>query len=78
MAEWGLVVPFLTDNVQFAYGVEFGMLYAEMRSGTDVVQGYHSRAIQEQVTLTANRLGWRVAEMRNHDRDNFWIRLEKT
>jgi hypothetical protein len=73
-----LVIPFLTDNPIFAYGVEFGMLYVRMRDPTAfVIEEYCSRWLQEQITLAANRLGWRVAEMAPWDEHWFRCRLEK-
>lgn len=72
-----LVVPFLTDDPMFTLGVEFGMLYSELvRSGERVVRGYYHRENQEQITLLANRLGWRLVEMTPHDEFWFFLVLE--
>jgi hypothetical protein len=40
MATYTLVCPFLTDDPAYAFGVEFGMLYAAMQSGVDQIQDY--------------------------------------
>ena len=77
MPNYSLVVPFLTDDLMFARGVQFGQLYSRMRSDETVIQEYLSIWLQEQVTLTASRLGWRVAEMRRWGRDWFFCRLER-
>lgn len=75
---WGLVCPFLLDGPVFARGVEFGLLYARMRDpAADVVEDYLLRANQEQVTLLASRLGWRVAVMEPWDEHWFFCRLER-
>ncbi len=73
-----LVVPFLTDDPMFAYGVEFGLLYAQARQEEVLeIEDYFCRENQDRILLLASRLGWRVAEMRPHDRDWFWCRLER-
>ncbi len=78
MAEFELVMPFLTDDPMFAYGVEIGMLYTRMRdTKEDVVEGYFCRWNQDHITLMASRLGWKVTEMKPWDKDNLWVRLEK-
>lgn len=76
--EWSLVVPFLDDSPEYARGVEFGMVYTELRD-TDATEyaNYVSRANQDQVLLAASRLGWFVAEMTPHDGSWFWLRLER-
>jgi hypothetical protein len=59
---YSCVVPFLTDDVNFAHGVEVGMLYQKMRDPWwDVIEDSFLIDNQEQITLMANRLGWRVA-----------------
>jgi hypothetical protein len=58
-AGWGLVLPFLTDDPEFAKGVEVGMLYERMKH-EDAVEGDFLLANQEQILLLANRLGWYV------------------
>lgn len=73
-----LVVPFLTDEPLFAYGVEFGMLYARMSDpATDLIEDYFTLWLQEQITLTASRLGWKIIEMRPYDEFWFWCRMER-
>lgn len=61
-ATWGLVLPFLTDDPQFAYGVEVGRLYERMKA-EDEINGVFLTANQEQITLMVNRLGWVIDEM---------------
>jgi len=75
MADYSLVCPFLNPDPLFAFGVEFGLLYAEMRKG-EPIAGYFCRKNQEQILLAANRLGWSVTECRPHDKDWFWIEME--
>lgn len=79
-----LVVPFLDARAEFAYGVEFGMLYARMQWMEETeISGYFTIANQEQITLTANRLGWAIESMEEwrHDpqrpADWFFLRMAK-
>lgn len=78
-----LVCPFLTDDPQFAHGVEIGILYTDMKCKRRIHGLYH-RANQEQIILMTNRLGWTILELeREQDRkeewtkDWFWISMEK-
>ena len=73
-----LVCPFLTDDRVYAFGVEFGMLYARMRDSTEPVAEYFTRANQDQILLAAGRLGWSVCEIKPWDKFWFWCRLEKS
>lgn len=60
MAEHSLIVPFLTDDPMYAYGVELGMLYVRMRDGEeDVIEEFFLSWNEDQILLTAGRLGWR-------------------
>jgi hypothetical protein len=77
MAAHSLVVPFLTDDPAFAFGVEFGLLYARLSEGDEEVADFFCRENQDRILLMAGRLGWHVEEMRPHDRDWFWCRLVK-
>jgi hypothetical protein len=78
VSDYGLVCPFLTNDPAFAHGVEFGMVYARLRDGReDAIEDYFTTANQEQITLAANRLGWRVAGMRRRGGGWFWCRLER-
>ena len=77
MPTHALVCPFLTDDTEFARGVEFGMLYARMRESDEPIGQYITRGNQDQVLLAASRLGWSVAEMRNWGTDWFWCLMEK-
>jgi hypothetical protein len=77
MPGYGLVCPFLTDDPMFAFGVEFGMLYAQMQSGVSDIRDYFCIQNQEQILLLANRLGWRVQEMRSWGADWFWCVMER-
>jgi hypothetical protein len=64
MASYELVLPFLTDDVMFTRGVAFGMLYMQMRDpAVTEIKDYCRLWLQEQITLAANRTGWRVVEM---------------
>lgn len=80
MASHTLVCPFLDADPKYALGVEFGMLYAQLRDADEPVSGYFTTANQDQILLAASRLGWSVAEMKQweeHPDDWFWLRLEK-
>ncbi len=60
--EYSLVCPFLTDDPVFARGVEIGMLFSRMQRRRKI-RDYFLLANQEQITLLANRLGWRIQRM---------------
>lgn len=70
---WGLVVPFLNDSPDFAYGVQIGMLYEQMKTASEV-RGLYQSAIQDQILLMANRLGWTVNKV-GRSKDG-WFDLE--
>lgn len=72
-----LLCPFLNTDPAFAYGVEFGLLWARMQNEEEPIADYFTRANQDQILLAASRLGWAVAEMKPWDRYWFWCRLEK-
>jgi hypothetical protein len=79
VAEFGLVMPFLTDDPAFAHGVEFGMLYARMtrEGGERVIEGHFLIGNEEQITLAANRLGWRVTGIDHGTEGWVFVRLER-
>jgi hypothetical protein len=78
MTTYTLVAPFLTDDPLFAYGVEYGLLFARMREeGSTEIGDFFCRQNQERILLLANRLGWHVAEMKPTSKDWFWCRLMK-
>lgn len=79
MRSYTLEVPFLTDDPEFARGVEFGLLYARMQDVDEgVIEDYFLRTNQEQILLLANRLGWRVKRLKKWDQYWFFCRMEKT
>jgi hypothetical protein len=73
---YSLVCPFLTDDPMFAFGVEFGLLFARMQSGVTRIDDYFCRENQDRVLLLASRLGWTVQKVKPHDR--FWFRCVMT
>lgn len=72
--QYDLICPFLTDNPMFAYGVEFGLLFARMKEETEI-KDYFCRANQERVLLLANRLGWCVDKIERYDKCWFWLEM---
>lgn len=71
-----LMVPFLNLDPVYAFGVEFGQLYAEMRApDPEPIERCLTRTNQDQVLLAASRLGWTVDEIKKQDRHWFWIRM---
>src|SRR5688572_16575419 len=59
-----LLCPFLNDEPAFAHCVEFGMLYARLRDERErAIEECFLIENQEQITLAANRLGWRIVRM---------------
>jgi hypothetical protein len=78
MPSYGLICPFLDQSPRYAYGVEFGMLYARMDGGDeDEIEDYFCRANQDQILLAASRLGWHVATMEPWGSDWLRFRLER-
>ncbi|HJT76410.1 MAG TPA: hypothetical protein VJ739_04340 [Gemmataceae bacterium] len=77
MTTYGLVCPFLTDDPTFAYGVEFGLLYARMQSEAETISDYFCRENQDRILLLASRLGWAVKRIKPWNKDWFWCALEK-
>ncbi len=79
MESHSLVVPFLTDDVQFALGVEFGMLYQRMRHGDeDVIEDCFLLENQDRILLLASRLGWHVSEIEGWGEGWFRCRLDRS
>jgi hypothetical protein len=76
-AEWELIVPFLTDNPVYARGVEFGMLFEEMKRRPRIIQNYFLRANQEQILLLASRMRYAVVSMKPWDGDWFYLYMER-
>jgi hypothetical protein len=77
MAQHTLVCPFLNDDPVFAYGVEFGMLYARMNGESPEIADYFCLENQEQILLLASRLGWHIRETEQYGRDWFWCVMER-
>lgn len=73
-----LVVPFFDQDPKYAYGVEFGMLYARMQVETEIAD-YFTIENQEQILLLANRLHWSVSELETTDCSGwFWVKMQAT
>jgi hypothetical protein len=63
-ATYSLLCPFLDHDPRFAHGVEFGMLWADLTTGTeDRIASYFTTQNQDQILLAASRLGWAVVKM---------------
>jgi hypothetical protein len=62
--DFDLVVPFLTDDPVFAYGVEFGMLYWRLaREKPETLKDFVHLENQDRVCVMAGRLGYAVVAM---------------
>ncbi|HEV3118692.1 MAG TPA: hypothetical protein VGY58_16705 [Gemmataceae bacterium] len=70
-----LACPFLDESPTFAYGVEFGLLFARMRR-EKVIADYFLRRNQDQILLAASRLGWQVLRMKPQG-DWLWIKMKR-
>ena len=77
MASHTLVIPFLTDEPLYTHGVEFGMLYVQMRDTEEPISGYFTIENQDQILLAASRMGWRVIKMEPWENQWFWLEMEK-
>lgn len=62
-----LLCPFLDERPSYAYGVEFGILWARMQA-EDAIDDVFTTENQEQILLAANRLGWHVELAANRAR----------
>ena len=69
-----LICPFLTDDPEFARGVDFGMLFQCMRTESEI-DDYFLTANQEQITLLANRMGWHIVNMESWSEGPEWTRI---
>lgn len=68
-----LVMPFLTDDHEFARGVEFGLLYERMsKSDETEIKDYFHTTNQDQICVAASRLGWRVEDMKTWEDGPEW------
>lgn len=77
---YNLACPFLDESPRYSLGVEFGLLWAEMRAKEEhgeAIQGYFRVRNQEQITLAANRLGWKVVEMKPWESGWFFLKMER-
>lgn len=77
MANYNLVCPFLTDDPLFAFGCEFGMLYAELKDRPRTIKNYFTIENQEQILLLANRLGYHVVKMKPWGDQWFFLKLRR-
>lgn len=73
---YSLVCPFLTDDPNYAYGVELGMLFEQMKIETKI-KNYFTMANQEQITLLCNRTGWTIKDMIPWGKDWVFIDMAK-
>ncbi len=62
----------------YAYGVEFGQVWAEMRATDEPIARYFTTQSQDQILLDPSRLGWTVEEMESWGDDRHWLRIEMT
>ncbi len=76
MLEFNLICPLLVDDPLYAYGVEFGMLFEQMKV-EDRIQGLYLTANQEQILLLASRAGWHVRRCGSDHDGWFWLDMRK-
>ena len=57
-AEYSLVAPFLTDDPKFALGVEYGIVYGQLRAGVVTYAGAVHEENEERLLVLARRLGY--------------------
>ena len=72
MSDQQLVCPFLDESISFAAGVEFGMLFARMKTAR-VIDDLFTLENQDQILLLASRASWDVVRMKRVGKD--WFRL---
>lgn len=78
MAEYSLLCPFLDDSNSYTCGFEFGQFWETMKrlkSGRVMRNLFHVEN-QEQITLAANRMRWRVLKMEPVKETPGWVYIE--
>jgi hypothetical protein len=75
--KWGLVLPFLRDDLGFAEGVELGMLWETLKQQPDEWMSYCLIGNQDQILLAADRQGYTVVEMREPKDGWFYLHLQR-
>lgn len=77
---YSLLVPFLNQDPVYCHGVELGMqVIAPMLRKRRVVKGYFRTENEEQIRLTAGRLGYVLEEVSPWDdgpEDNGWVYMK--
>lgn len=76
MASHSLVCPFLDPDVKYALGVEFGMLFEQIKT-LPVIRDFFCLENQEQITLLLDRAGWEVTNMRIYNEQWFWLEARR-
>lgn len=78
--EYGLACPFLNDDPVYAAGVEFGMLWADLRQQPKRWSGYVLPTNEEQVRVAASRLGYEVPKIEpwtpDDETETAWVLME--
>ena len=71
MAQHRLILEFLNESPDFAYGFEAGKLYQQMKSGQRSIEGIYHRVNTDQICLMARTLGYSVTSLKLLD--EHWI-----
>lgn len=77
MAEYSLICPFLNEDETYALGVEFGLLYSELKKLPETYQSYIQVGNQDQILLLASRFKYYVEEMNPWEDGWIFIKLRK-
>lgn len=71
MSEYRLIVKFLNESPDFAFGFEAGKIYQQMRARQCSIEGVYHRVNADQICLMAKALGYSVTSLKLLDET--WI-----
>jgi len=75
-SSYGLVLPFLRDDLAFAEGVEVGMFWMELKRRPKVHRQFCLLGNQDVLLLAADRQGYEVVKMRPWGTERQWFYLK--
>jgi hypothetical protein len=72
-----LITEFLTDAPNFALGFEAGIIYNQMRSGVQEIEGQYNISNQDQLFMMAGNLGYEVKKWEKLDQTWMFCKFNK-
>lgn len=71
MSEHRLIVKFLNESPDFAFGFEAGKIYQQMRARQRSIEDIYNRVNADQICLMAKALGYSITSLKLLDEN--WI-----